>query len=465
MPNVALGKTCTANNFYNSSSTPDKAVDGDANTAYSSLTANFATDYWQVDLGITYTITSVTINSLPGYGSRSAYLRVTASAFSDGSSATIIGSLGASPTGADVITPSGTVSGRYIRIFRFQSAPDNNMTLAEIDVQAGSTLAFPYDGVVTTAQNSVNTSHAITMSGGSTPLTAAVYRSTVSGFAVPGTATLLSGATSVSGLTITVTDTTGIPGQLYFYKTVVTDATAFSITSNQIAGMKAFNKLKILFIGDSITSSYACVAKTKPKLQEGSGVREVQVVNSGASGSRSNDWISGSTNLTTAKNSAVAAFGTPSTTNPVYVSVMLGVNDPRVSPPGNSASTFQANILSLCNNLITAGYAGVILHAPPLLRIPQGVSNGYDSEAGMANLLAYVPVLDAICNGTTILKGDRQATQYFAVNWGEFVADAVSGTATWVHPNTTGEDSYATFWSKGILDAIYPNRIKRKVSV
>ena len=57
------------------------------------------------------------------------------------------------------------------------------------------------------------------------------------------------------------------------------------------------------------------------------GVRTATVTNQGVSGSRSSDWISGSTNLVTAK----AAFASAAVT---HVLVRLGTNDSRTQSDG-----------------------------------------------------------------------------------------------------------------------------------
>lgn len=311
-----------------------------------------------------------------------------------------------------------------------------------------------------TAINIANTGFTMNVSGGTSPYTVQLYRSTVSGF-TPGVENLISGV-SITGLTITVSDSTATPGITYFYKVVVTDSAPQAITSNQIPGLIAQYKLQIVFIGDSITASYACVAKTQAQIKALKKIFQVpNPINAAVSSTKSDDWISGSTNLDNAKSAAVSAFGSPSPSNPIWVSVMLGVNDVRLSPPGNSPATYKSNIQDMVNDLVGAGYK-VILHSPPMIRILQGASNGYDTEAGMAYLQQYPAQLDSLVDNVYVFAGDRQAINYFATAWGEFIQDSTGGTYTYVHPNSAGEDTYAALWSRAIVEAVYPTKIRSR---
>jgi len=58
--------------------------------------------------------------------------------------------------------------------------------------------AIAFNGVTLGAQNAANTNHVITMINGTPPYTAIVYRSTASGFTVPGSATVISGGAQPS---------------------------------------------------------------------------------------------------------------------------------------------------------------------------------------------------------------------------------------------------------------------------
>lgn len=306
----------------------------------------------------------------------------------------------------------------------------------------------------TISLGSINIS-ALASSGGTSPYTYQWYRSNTSGF-TPSSSNLLTGQTNLN-----LADTTAIADTLYFYKLITTDSAGNTVISAQVAGYSLSSQLKIGFIGDSITAAYSCVTKTQLRLAEVVNLRNVLVYNAGVSGSRTDNWLPSGTDLTNALQNFNTNLGTPSTSNPVWISIMLGVNDVRVSPPGNSPATYLSHMTTIVNYLVSLGYK-IILNAPPYVQIPQvstGVgNNGYDTEAGMANLLQYPVQLDTLCDGVNVFKGDRIATKYMATHLGEFVTTDIGSNnlPTLVHPNPLGEDSYAALWTNAILNAVYP---------
>jgi len=473
MPNLALNQTCTADSFFGAGYEPGKAVDGSTSTFFNGAdsfqggtnSTVWGSAYWQVDLGSSQSFNQINIYPVSGFAGRLGGLTVYYSNNSNGTGLTAVGTV-PSPNSASPYTFSfSAVTARYLRIQRTADSGistgvdlySNSLSLAEIEVYASASLTFSAQPTLT-ALNTANTGFTISVSGGTSPYTAQLHRSTTSGF-TPGGGTAISGAT-VSGTTITATDSTATPGITYFYKVVVTDSASAVITSNQIPGLVAQYKLQLLFIGDSIlTPSYGVINAIVARIKALKRISQVPTpVNAAVAGTRSNDWISGSTNLNNAKAAVVTAFGSPSPSNPVWINIMIGLNDARISPPGNSPATYKSNMQSMVNDLVGAGYK-VILHAPPMIRIPQGVSNGYDTEAGMANLQGYPAQLDSLVDNVNVFAGDRQATTYFATAWSEFVSDDVGGGIyTYVHPSATGGDTYAALWSRAIVDAVFPNR-------
>jgi hypothetical protein len=472
MANLALNQACTSDSIYGVGYEANKAVDGSFVTFFNgggsfaggTNSSVWGTAYWQVDLGSSQSFSQINIYAVSGYSGRVGGLTVYYSNNSDGTGLTSVGSVPTPNSTSPYIFNFSTVTARYIRIKRTADSAissgdtySNSLTLAEVEVYGSSSPIFSGQPTLT-ALNTSNTGFNISVSGGAAPYTAQLHRGSTSGF-TPSGGTTITGAT-VSGTTITAADSTATPGTTYFYKVVVTDSASNTITSNQIPGLIAQYKLQLLFIGDSITSSsYNTVPKTQARIRAIKRIFQVpNPVNAAVSGTRSNDWVGGSTNLNNAKASAVSAFGSPSPSNPIWVSVMLGVNDARTSPPGNSPATYKSNMQSMVNDLVGAGYK-VILHAPPMIRVPQGASNGADTEAGMANLQGYTAQLDSLVDNVTVFAGDRQATIYFSTAWSEFVADDVGGGIyTYVHPNATGEDTYAALWSRANADAMFPNR-------
>lgn len=144
MVNVALNKTCTAFSFYGAGYEPGKAVDGNTSTGYVSNAGNAPNnEYWQVDLGGIYTISSVSIRA-DASGARNSYLQVNVSNNSDGSSPTNFGNTGSAT--ATPTTLSGSATGRYVRIYRSQAtgagANYDQLWLYEVDVQGVGGASF-----------------------------------------------------------------------------------------------------------------------------------------------------------------------------------------------------------------------------------------------------------------------------------------------------------------------------------
>jgi lysophospholipase L1-like esterase len=260
------------------------------------------------------------------------------------------------------------------------------------------------------------------------------YRSTVSGF-TPGSGNLLSGATSLS-----LTDSSALSqSTIYHYKLVVTDSetpTPATATSNQAVGVTLGAPLHIGFIGDSITDGFdvttkpGTLAAAQVQLMTG---RYTTATNQGVDGTQTGSWISGSTDLNTAK----AAFAAAGVT---IVCIMLGTNDSY----GNSAATYQSNLTSCVNDLVGAGYT-VILNYPPGYK--PDITNPYD-EVALGRLETYPTAIAALVNGSTILQGDKMALPYFA----ERTDLLQSGDG--IHMTDTGNPTLAQFWATAIAEIL-----------
>jgi lysophospholipase L1-like esterase len=262
-----------------------------------------------------------------------------------------------------------------------------------------------------------------------------------------------SGATAISGATnTTLADTIGTANVPRYYRCVATGG-SLSAISLWAAGTKLgtvplappstiySTSAKILFVGDSITSGYGLPNAIRDTLQTRYPSLTVTTVNAGVGGSRSTDWISGSSNLISAKNAAVSACGSPSQLNRVYVLVMLGVNDSRVSPPGNTQSQYVTNMRSLLGDLVAAGYTPILNDFPMVRAEPS--PNPYDTDAGAANHVLYRQSLDSLANNTSVYRGDTYAFSLFGNHLEYFVRDGSVGGYTWVHPNTAGVTAFA----------------------
>ena len=103
-------------------------------------------------------------------------------------------------------------------------------------------------------------------------------------------------------------------------------------------------------------------------------------------------------------------------------------------------------MLSLVNDLVGAGYT-VIMNYSPYCE-PGSAGSVTTTEAMCDALQGYQTVIDGMCNGTTILQGDKLAYRYFA----EFQSESTDG----IHPNATGGASLALLWATAIDRALNP---------
>lgn len=271
-------------------------------------------------------------------------------------------------------------------------------------------------------------------SGGTGPYTYQWYRSTSSGF-TPGAGNLLAGATS-----LTLADSSGLSADTpYFYVCRTTDAASAVVNSIQVAGVLKAAQLNIGFIGDSNTFGYGLAGGT-PTMPDNVATilgktyksRAVTCTNRGISGTKSPDWISGSTNLTNAK----AAFAAAGVTHVHYA---IGTNDAIVP---TSAASYKANVQSTVNDLVAAGYK-VILSYPVYSQVGGGSTNG----TSIAYAQQYLQQVDSLINGSTILRGDSLAYNYFIDNLGEFQSDKL-------HLTAAGAISWATMIARAIDRAV-----------
>ena len=267
---------------------------------------------------------------------------------------------------------------------------------------------------------------------GTGPFTYRWYRSLTSGFT----------ATSGTSVSTNIAPALGLSDQqTYYFKCIATDSTAATQTSNQIAAALLIAPLKVGFIGDSITAGFgqttSAVQIFASQIQSQYGPRMVTAVNRGYGGAETNDWQPGGSSGY--YSAATSGFGSP--TACPYVMVMLGTNDASangLTQTHVSATQYQTQLLGIVNPLVTAGYK-VILNAPPYLQPYTYGPNQWD-EASLDLIKQYIAVMDGVCNGTTILKGDRLAYQYFATHQLEIN----DGT----HPTQQGYYSLGYFWAK-----------------
>lgn len=303
------------------------------------------------------------------------------------------------------------------------------------------TASAPGSPTAGTASLSAASASAVTVtagaaSGGTSPYSYQWHRSSTANF-TPGAGTAISG-----GTTLTYADTGAPANAVSFYRLRVTDSLSATADSNEIAGVKQAAALSLGFIGDSITAGYLLSGGQDPATQVGVilrkvyNVRDVTITNRGVPGSKSSEWLSGGSYLGPAK----TAFASAGVT---HVHIMLGAND-AAAVNLVSAATFGSNLSAICSNLTAAGYT-VLLSYPTY--IPAGANTNATTAAGVELARQYQAQIDALIDGTTVLRGDTLAWQYFANNLSEYLSDKT-------HPTATGAISLANMWARAIDRAV-----------
>lgn len=182
-------------------------------------------------------------------------------------------------------------------------------------------------------------------------------------------------------------------------------------------------------VGDSIMAGTAIT--TPPLTTYATTMTSAQVTvtgtDNGVSGTTSADWVSGSTNLIAAK-TAFAAAGVR------LVLVMLGTNDAKTAV-ATSAAAYRANILSLVEDLIGAGYL-VSIQYPPYL----SATTGSFDAGSPARVTSYCAQIATVRGMPNLYLGDTLAYSYFKSNSAALQGDGV-------HPTQTGSDYQAGLWA------------------
>jgi lysophospholipase L1-like esterase len=270
-------------------------------------------------------------------------------------------------------------------------------------------------------------------SGGTAPLTYQWYRSTTANF-TPGAGNLLAGATS-----LTLADSASLTADTpYYYVCRATDGASQTADSNQVAGVLKAAPLNLGFIGDSITAGYGLSAGQDPATQIVPILRKlykdrtITATNKAVSGSKTSQWVTGQTNLTSAKTDFASAGVT-------HVHIMLGAND-AASSNLVPAATYKSNLQNIIADLNGAGYK-VILSYPTF--IPAGANSGATTTASVALARSYMAQIDSLIDNVNVLRGDVWAYNYFIGNLSEYQSDMT-------HPTAAGAISLATIWARAI---------------
>jgi lysophospholipase L1-like esterase len=315
------------------------------------------------------------------------------------------------------------------------------ITVTDPSTGATATVTVPGPVVGTLSLASTPTASQVVLAytgttGGSTPLTQRLYRSTTSAFVPPGVGTLLATSPTYPH-TDTPPDT-----QVYYYKHWVEDNASLTGVTIEVPARLLSPGLNLGFIGDSITygaGSGITHGTNDPAtlcggyLSKMGSYRAVTVSNQGVSGTTTLDWVPTGTYLAPAK----AAFAAAGVT---YVHIMLGTND---GWAGYTVSEYQTNLIEIVNNLVAAGFKVVLSYSPamnPALEPTIG-------DRTDALLQEYQPGIDNLVNGSTVFQGDKLAFGFFANNAGEMQTDGI-------HPNAQGAADLGLMWAFAINAAV-----------
>lgn len=125
------------------------------------------------------------------------------------------------------------------------------------------------------------------------------------------------------------------------------------------------------------------------------------------------------------------------------VSIMLGTNDANARFHA-TPQQYHDKLLEIVNSFLApgTGIRKVILHYSPYIQSSPPAA--WDKTAD-AHLLAYQAQIDSLCNGTTILQGDKMAFRFF---------QGCPEQGDGVHPNPQGHQDLGRLWAVGITKAL-----------
>jgi lysophospholipase L1-like esterase len=293
--------------------------------------------------------------------------------------------------------------------------------------------------------------------GGKAPYTFQWHRSTTAGF-VPGVGTVLPGATSID-LIDTPPD-----GQQYTYKCVATDSSTVPQTSTSLwaPGIRNYQPaptvlytptgigtpanigaLKIGFIGDSLTYDGTFIANMKAAISAKGYT--VSTSNQGVPGAYSgagnaNGWAPTNTLPTPTTNIYLTAKAALHTFGATHIMLMLGTNDAQAY--NVAKATYITNMNAILAQL-AIDFPGVMVIINMTLSGTRTVS-GVDCND---RLCQYQDAIDqVVAANTNARRGDRFMFEYSYGKYYLYNDD--------IHPNATGYNEMASFWTEAFLKNI-----------
>jgi hypothetical protein len=181
------------------------------------------------------------------------------------------------------------------------------------------------------------------------------------------------------------------------------------------------------FVGDSLSAGILPGNYVIPDL--GSGFT---FVNSAISGTSTNAWLSGSTNL----NNAISSFQGGGVD---VVHIMHGAND---AAQNITAEQYKANLINISEALLDAGVKKVVISQPLGATSNMGYLTGDALDAQNALMTAYGEAIKEVVDGERILLGDASANEYFMGHTNLFV-DAY-------HLTPNGQTKLGELWADAI---------------
>lgn len=226
----------------------------------------------------------------------------------------------------------------------------------------------------------------------------------------------------------------------YWYRCIVTDSASATATSVALTlTTKDPTAYYVGFIGTSLSVGYQLSANQDPatvfgrllSIQAGTYTKIV-VVNAAVVGSYTSQWTPGPGGNYA---NAVAMFLAAGVDDILFEH---GTNDSTFEVP---ATTYQSNVTTIISGLLGLGFKSVFLNYSPF-------PNDGRSTTRLNLMLAYQGVIDSLCNGTTIVQGDRSAYSLFQAN-ATANANGSSGSyfqADGLHENSFGAEVLAMLW-------------------
>lgn len=354
-------------------------------------------------------------------------------------------------TCASFTIPAALQPNGYCGVFGYNGTGATNTDASLDNLTVTTSSGTPACTLTTQATRQGSIVVTATASGGTAPYTYAWYRDKTKRYTGPsGGATLLTGQAGA-----TLTDATAVSGEVYWYWCVVTDSASASVTSSPVSGVTADRPpLCLLCIGTSWTYRTPPGGSAPPTwiqtyLTNLHGFRTVTAVNQGAGGSKTDDWLPGSTNLANALAAGATAYAAMPPGAQKFVHFEHGFNDASTDLL-NSPSTFGSHCSSIFSALISSGWKIIFPYPSFSHNSGQGGPTETPANLDTANTLlrAYRATVDSLVDNVNVFLGSTDVYDYVGAN-PQLTTDDNN-----VHPNASGTQLISQTWAKGVAAAV-----------